>query len=300
MDLAAMRTFVQAVRMGSLSEAARAGWRTQPAVTAQIQKLEREVGDLLLVRAPRGVRPTPTGEILYARAQEILRQTDELLDELRAGGSLQRGELRIGATDTMALGVLPPVLAGFRRRHPGIRLAVDVRGSRALSERVVRGELDLALVTLPSDHPELEGRELHREQVVFVAAPDHPLARRRLRPAEIARLGVIHYERASVTREEVAAVFRVQGLELPITMEVSSPEAIKALVAAGLGIAPLALSQVSEAVRSGGLVRLRVTGFRCWRRSGVVRRRSAPLLRAVRAFLQMLPRRAGRRAGRLR
>jgi len=301
MDLDTLETFVQAVGLGSLSAAARARFRSQPAITAQIRALEREAGDALLVRLPRGVRPTPAGEVLYARAQEILRQSHELLEELRAGAELRRGHVRIGATDVMAIHLLPPVLARFRRRHPGIRIAVEVQGSRALVARVRSGELDLALVTLPVGDADLHVVEVHREPVVFVAAPDHPWARRRVTLAQVAAEGIIHHHADSITRAEVAAVFRVEGLEPRVAMEVSSPEAVKALVALGLGVAPLSRAQVAAEIARRRLIRLRVAGFRCWRRSGVVRRAAAPPRRAVSALLAMLlPATAGRRAARPR
>jgi len=293
MDLDALQTFVHAVQLGSLTAAARARFRSQPAVTVQIRNLEREAGDLLLVREARGVRPTPSGEILYARAQEILRQSHELLEELRAGGSLQRGRLRVGATDVMAIHLLPPVVARFRRRYPGVQLAVEVQGSRALARRVRAGELDLALVTLPADETELTVAEIHREPIYFVAAPEHPWTRRRVTLAEVALTGMIHHHGDSITREQVAAAFRTRGLEPRVTMEVSSPEAVKALVVLGLGVAPLSRAQVADEIRQGRLARLRVAGFACARRSGVIRRRAAPPLRAVSAFLRMLPGKAG-------
>ncbi len=301
MNLEGLRTFVLAVELGSLTAAARAVGRTQPAVTVQIQNLEREAGDRLLVRGARGVRATRSGEILCGRARAILREAEDLIDELRAVGSLRRGRLRIGATDVMALYFLPRILMRFRRTYPGIQVTVAVEGSRALAQRVLSGELDLGLVTLPLEHPNLSVQECHRERVDFVAARDHALAgRRRLTLAELAAEPMIHHKADSVTREAVATVFRMQGLEPRVAMEVSSPEAIKELVAVGLGIAPLSRAQVRAEVERGRLVRLPAPGFICWRRSGVVRRRDAPPPRSVSAFLALLPQRDGRRAARPR
>ncbi len=289
MDLDALRTFVLAVQLGSLTAAARAVARSQPAVSLQIQRLEREAGDRLLVRQARGVRPTPAGEMLCARAQGILRAADELLAEVRASGALERGSLRIGATDVLAINLLPRVLARFRQRHPGIRTAVEVEGSRGLARRVAAGELDLALVTLPIEQVELHMREVDREPMRFVAAPDHPLARRRVTLAQLAAEPMIHHQGASVTRQEVTAVFRVHGLEPQVAMEVSSPEAMKELVALGLGIAPLSRSQFARECAQGKLVALRAPDFRCWRRSGVATRADLLPRRVVRAFLEQLP-----------
>jgi DNA-binding transcriptional LysR family regulator len=290
MELEPLRTYVKVVQTGSLSAAARAVARSQPAVTIQIQGLEREVGDQLLVRGARGVQPTAAGEILYTRAQSLLRQAEDLFEELRTVGSLQSGRLRLGATDVMALVYLPKVLQDFGRSYPGIQVTVEVEGSRELTRRVRKGDLDLALVTLPVAEADLEIRELHRERLCFVAAPGHRLGRRRLSLAQIAREPMIHHKRDSVTRAEVTALFRIHGLEPRIAMEVSSPEAIKALVSLGLGIAPLAPSQVAQARREGKLVRLSVPEFRCWRRSGLIRRSEggAPR-RVVAAFLASLP-----------
>lgn len=289
MELETLRTFVQAVRLGSLTAAAREMNRTQPAITMQIQKLEQEAGEPLLLREPRGVRPTRAGEILYARAQTLLQDAEDLLEEVRAVGSLRAGTLRIGATDVMAIGYLPRVLKAFRERFPGVQTAVEVEGSRALGERVAKSELDLALVTLPLENPALTFTLVDREAVIFVAAPDYPGARRRLSLEDLAREPLIHHKRDSVTREEVAAAFRVQGLEPNVAMEVSSPEAIKELVALGLGIAPLSRSQVAGDRRAGRLIRLRTPEFRCWRRSGLVQLRVRKPSRVARAFVASLP-----------
>ena len=289
MELESLRTFIQAVRLGSLTAAAHAMARTQPAITMQIKRLEQEAGERLLLRVPRGVRPTRAGEILYARAQVLLRDADDLLAEVRAVGSLRTGALRIGATDVMALGYLPRVLKAFRERYPGIQTAVEVEGSRALGDRVAKSELDLALVTLPLENPVLEFTLVHREPVVFVAEPHYAAVGRRLSLTDLAREPMIHHKRDSVTREEVAAVFRVQGLEPNVAMEVSSPEAIKELVALGLGIAPLSRSQVEADCQAGRLVRLRTPEFRCWRRSGLIHLRGAKQSRVVAAFIGFLP-----------
>jgi DNA-binding transcriptional LysR family regulator len=297
MELDSMRAFVLAVQLGSVTAAARALALSQPAVTTRLKGLERDAGELLLVRGRRGVRPTRAGEIFYARAQQVLKSIDELQAELRASGSLRRGTLRIGATDVMAVYYLPRVLMRVKRRYPGIQVEVQVEGSRRLSERVRSGDLDLALVTLPVEHPELETSEIHRERIEMVASQEHRLARRRrVGLGELAREPLIEHRRDSVTREMVDAVFRVHGFEPHVAMEVSSPEAMKQLVALGLGIAPLSRSLIAEEIAQGRLVRLRVPEFRCWRRSGIIRRSQAPALRVVSAFLALLPRNSGRRA----
>jgi DNA-binding transcriptional LysR family regulator len=295
LDLESLRTFVHAVQLGSLTAAARALSRSQPAVTIQIQGLEREAGDQLLIREPRGVRPTKVGEILYVRAQAILREAEDLMAEIKAVGSVQSGAIRVGATDVMAINFLPPVLQKFRKRYPGIKTAIEVEGSHNLATRVQNGDIDLALVTLPVEHPDLSSELLHQERIIFVAPPGHHLAGRRIKLQALAEEPIIHHKRDSVTRAEVGAVFRVKGLEPQVAMEVSSPDAIRELVVLGLGIAPLSMSQVAGDLEAGRLIQLNVPEFKCWRRSGVIRRRNAPPIQAVSAFLSILTRVGSRR-----
>ncbi len=288
MELESLRTFVHAVQLGSLTAAARALSRTQPAITIQIQGLEREAGDRLLIREARGVRPTKAGEILYTRAQAILREAEDMMDELRAVGSVERGTIRVGATDVMAITYLPQVLKRFRKRYPGIKTAIEVEGSRNLMQRVLSGDLDLALATLPLEHPDITSEVVHKEPIFFVAAPGHQLAGKKIELKMLAAEAMIQHKRDSVTREEVGAQFRFHGLEPQVAMEVSSPEAIRELVVVGLGIAPLSKSQVEGAVKQGRLVKLLTPDFKCWRRSGVIQRRNAPPLRVVTAFKAMM------------
>ncbi len=289
MDLESLRSFVWAVRLGSLTAAAKRLCRTQPALSVQIQGLEREAGDRLLVREARGVRPTPTGELLYRRAQHLLLEADDLVAELQAAGSLERGRLRLGATDLTAIHLLPRVLKRYRQRYPGVQIGVQVEGSRGLQARVLRGDLDLALVTLPQEHPDLESELLQEDEVIWITAPDHPLSgRRRVRLEALSSEPLIHHGPESITRAEVERALRDHGLEARVSMEVNSPEAIKQLVGLGLGIAPLAESQVRAEIRSGRLGRFQVQGLRMSRRSGVVRRRDLRPIRAAEALLQML------------
>lgn len=301
MDIEKLKAFVLAVRLGSVSAAARALNRSQPSVSAKLQALERSVGEVLLLREARGVRPTRRGEQLYARAQELLRSVDELVADWQDTGGVGRGRLQIGATDVMAVFYLPRILQRMRRRYPGVQIEVTVEGSRLLCARLRRGDLDLALVTLPVEDPDLEVQEVYREPLVLVASPQHRLARRRrVALAELVTEPLIEHRRESITREIVAASFRVAGLEPRVAMEVSSPEAMKQLVALGLGIAPLSRALVATELAEGRLVRLRAPEFRCWRRSGLVRRRGLAPRPLVSRFLALLPRRAGRPADRPR
>ncbi|WP_037578824.1 LysR family transcriptional regulator [Phaeacidiphilus oryzae] len=212
MELTAWRTFVTVCRLGSLSAAAVELGYTQSAVSRQIGALERRFGISLIQRHPRGVRPSPAGEVFHRRALAALNEVDravEAVRELRDG--VPARPLAVGATPSLAAGVVPAAMrrvldaagvagpeagAGEEAKAPG---AVEARPrwsllpglSGRLHERVAVGELDLAVVTdappgLPDD-PRVERRFLGLDEMVVVLPADHPQAGRdRLRITELA------------------------------------------------------------------------------------------------------------------
>ncbi len=288
MRLSDLETFVLAVQEGSLTAAARRLFLSQPAVSARLDRLEAGAGQPLLRRTGRGVRPTEAGERLYARARTLLEAAKSLEDELRPEGPL-RGRLALGATDLVAVHHLPKVLARLRRDHPELELAVQVDGTAALWRALEEDRIELALATLPAPSPRFSTEEMFDDPILLVASPDHPAAPGLGRDLRVlAAEPWIHHKRDSITRQLVDAHFAARGLVLRTEMEISSPEAIKALVAARLGLAALPACSVQRELDEGKLIALRVPGFDLHRISGLVRRRNAPDTRATLAFLDAL------------
>lgn len=297
MRLSDLETLAAAVREGSLSAAARRLFLTQPAVSARLKRLEREVGEPLLRRSGQGVAPTAAGRRLCERAETLLEEVRRLREEV-AGDAPLTGPLAIGATDLVSIYHLPPILRRFRRCHPKCELALRVEGTAPLVALLGSGEVELALGTLPITDPEIEARPLFRDELVVVAPPGHPRAGRAgVRPEDLAAETWISHKPESVTRRLVEGFFATHGVRLRVAMEISSPEAIKKLVAARLGIAPLPWCAVRREVREGRLAVVRPRGFRLERHSGLLLRRGRPLGRAAAAFREILGPGAGRAEG---
>lgn len=288
MHLADLEALALAVRLGSLSAAARRLFLTQPAVSARLKRLEREVGEPLLVRSGSGMRPTAAGAHLATRAEQLLLEVRRLEEESRPHAPLA-GRLVLGATDLVAVQHLPPLLRRFRRRHPACELAVRVEGTEPLVRLLLGGEIELALGTLPSGEATVEETPLFQDQLVLVAPPGHPRAGGRpVRPEALAGETWISHKPESVTRRLVEGFFAGHGVSLRVAMEISSPEAIRRLVQARLGIAPLPWSLVHREVKDGRLALIPVRGFRLTRASGLLLRRGTPLGRIARAFCEPL------------
>ncbi|MDB5295089.1 MAG: LysR family transcriptional regulator, partial [Phycisphaerales bacterium] len=168
---------VQAVAAeGSVSRAAERLLVSQPAVSKQLRRLERQVGVPLFDRLPRGVRPTAAGRLLadYAgRVFALAREAEERLAELRG---LERGELRIASSTTIAVYLLPPVLVAFRHAHPGVRLFVDIVNATDVEARLAAGLADVALSEGEPDAAAVDARPFVYDELIAIAPPGHPLA----------------------------------------------------------------------------------------------------------------------------
>src|SRR2546430_2925458 len=169
-----LRSFVAVAETEHISRAAASLYLTQAAVTQQVRHFERAVGLQLLERDGRRIRLTDAGRSLADACRAALRAVEVLDDTAQAAKELQAGSLHVGASPTCATYYLPPHLAEFTRRHPGVKLSVVVEPSAELNRRVVAGALDFALPQ-GAPHPAPVALELTRDAHRVVAHRDHPL-----------------------------------------------------------------------------------------------------------------------------
>src|SRR5919199_3939888 len=186
MELRQLRTFVAVAELRHFARAASLCNLSQPAVSHQIALLEQEVGAKLLNRAARRVSLTVAGEVFLEEARRILGAVDrahERMEEVARGAV---GRIRLGATATPGLYLLPPLLARYRGEHESYDLRFEIAPSHELAERVARNDLDMAIVAGPLPSGELQARSLSADDLLVIAPPNSPLVRARsLKPAEL-------------------------------------------------------------------------------------------------------------------
>lgn len=185
MDLTTWRTFVTVCRLGSLSAAAAELHHTQSAVSRQIAGLERHLGVPLLERHARGIRPTPAGEVFRHHALATLTEADRAVRAVREAGD---GPLRIGATPSLAAGIVPEAVRALLTSTGPVRWTLLPGPSAHLHHRVLTGDLDVAVVTdappgLPHD-PRVERHFLGLDDMVVALPLDHPLATHHMVPIQ--------------------------------------------------------------------------------------------------------------------
>jgi DNA-binding transcriptional LysR family regulator len=287
MDLFQIETFLTVAREGSFSRAAKRLFRTQPAVSQNIRKLEKELGEPLFDRSSRDGLLTDAGRVLEDYAEKLLNMRVEAIDALRELRQLHRGHLVVSANEFTCLYLLP-VLDDFRRLYPMVRVTVQRALASRIPNDVVNHNTELGLVSFnPADHA-LRSIVVYADELAFVVPPKHPLAR--AREVGIRQLGAENFIAQNVSstyREKVVEAFRRRKVTLNMEVELPSIEAIKKFVARGNGVALLPGICVAAEVARGDLVRIPVPELRFERRIRAVYRRSSALSHGARAFLSV-------------
>ena len=299
MNLHRLRIFLAVARRLSYSRAAEDLFISQPAVSRHVASLEKELGVQLLGQSGNRVFLTETGRMVYGYAQRLFDVEEELVRALAEVTNLGRGHLRLGACSTPGVYLLPPAVAAFQERYPGIEVSLLVANSQEVETRVLGGELDLGFVGM-SFQPGLQSLPYARDRLLIVAPPSHPLASEGSIPLERLRserfvlrepgsgtrrvleeaLGRRGFQLGRVMEEALGR----RGFQLGRVMELHGCEAVKRGVMAGMGIAAVSGYSVELELRQGLLRTLAVDGLRLERDISIVSRKDVRPTAAALAF----------------
>ncbi len=262
MDIRQLRYFVALAQQRHFTRAAALLQIAQPALSQQIQALERELGIVLLNRTRQRVELTAAGEALLARAERILAELEHTLAEMAEFAGLRRGRVLLGALQSLSGYWLSGVLARFHACYPGIELALREDGSEQLIQLLSAAQLDFALVHVTSDPwppyllaAELVAEPLFREELVLIAPTAHPLAGRSgVAFAELREEAFVAFKPGGGLRRGLAEASAAAGFAARIVCESANLTTIRVLVAEGLGISLLPRSVADSAGREVAIV----------------------------------------------
>ena len=244
----------------SFTKAADALFMTQPAVTFQIRQLEQHFNTRLFDRTQGRIALTPAGATALEYAERILALSAELDSRLKDMSGQLVGPLLIGASTTIADYLLPQILGQFRAVCPGVAPRLFVGNSESVQDRVGERALDIGFIEGDSHLPTLVSECLCEDELQLVCAPGHPLARHKsVSASALVKHAYLSREQGSGTREVTDHYLEKAGFApnaLDMVMEASSPEALKGLVAAGMGFAVMSRVSVTKEVSLGLLVRV--------------------------------------------
>jgi len=260
MELRLLRTFTSVAELRHFAKAADACNLSQPAVSHQIALLEQEVGTRLFNRTGRRVTLTVAGEVLLEEARRILGAVDRARERLQEVTSGAIGRIRLGASPTPGLYVLPSLLAEYRAAHPRYDLHFEIAPVRELCDRVAQNDLDMAVITTAPPSGELQSKPLVDDELVAIAGIAFGDARRqRVGPRQLGNDCWILREEGSETGRHVSSWLHRHHIVPAKTMTFEGPDAVKRAVMAGLGVSIVSRLTVREELESGKLVQLGVT-----------------------------------------
>lgn len=229
-----LRAFHAIATAGSVTAAARNLGLSQPTLSAQLAELERHYGVELFHRRGRRLSITPLGEALRDRTHRMLELEDDAASLLGQSGALLVGELKVAAVGPYNL---MPLLGGFMARHPQVRVQVATGDGDTVIRRISALEADVGLLVRAPDDPRIDALPLRRQQLWLIAPADHRLARRHgVRLSDVAGERFVMRDPGSTTRQVFEACLRAQGLAVRTALTVSSREAVRHAVVAGLGL----------------------------------------------------------------
>jgi LysR family transcriptional regulator, transcriptional activator of the cysJI operon len=258
-SLGSLIVFSIVVKYKSFSRAADALFMTQPGVSNHVSQLEAQAGFSLLRRDRGRFELTKEGKVVYRYAQRMERIARELEDKLHVLHKEIRPLLRIGTVPTYSRIMMPHVLGGFQKTHSDIMIKLDVGSSNEMEKSLLSGQNDIIIVANLHPSKKVQAFPVLREELMLIAANNHPLARRRaVSLSDVKAHPLIIREEGSATRDVVLSAFSKMDITPSVLIEAKSTEFIKEWVAQGKGVSILIRRAVSgEEDRSITLVPLR-------------------------------------------
>ena len=284
-----LRVFEHVARALSYTRAAEQLHLSQPAVSMQVRQLEDAVGLPLFEKLGKRIHLTEAGREMFHYSQGIGQQLREAEDVITALKGVRRGRLRISVATT-ANSFATRLLAAFSQAHEGTSFSLDVTNRKSLLDQLAANDTDLVIMGKPPAELELDATAFMENPLVVIAAPDHPLTRGP-HPVPLSRLQretFVVRERASGTRIAMERFFKQRGIHLQAGMEMTSNEAIKQAVEAGLGLGLVSIHTLELELEARRLQILDVEGFPILRHWYIVHckgKRLSPVAEAFRQFL---------------
>lgn len=238
MELRQIQYFIEVAKREHVTEASHALHVAQSAVSRQIFNLEAELGVTLFIREGRNVRLTPVGKVFLEHMEQAMKVIDNAKRAIEEFLDPERGTIRIGFPSSLAAYTLPNVISAFREKYPNVNFQLRQGSYNNLIETVIKGEIDLALLgPLPKHEKQVIGHTLFMEKIVALLPSTHPLARQSsLRLGELRDDSFVLFPEGYILREIVVNACKQIGFEPKVSFEGDDIDAIKGLVAAGLGI----------------------------------------------------------------
>ncbi|MFN2494179.1 MAG: selenium metabolism-associated LysR family transcriptional regulator [Pyrinomonadaceae bacterium] len=288
MDVRDLQVFLSVAKHLNFTRAGEEVHLSQPSVSVRMRQLERNVGSKLFEQLGKRIALTEAGQLLLPHAIRVIAAMDDArhaIDELQG---LERGSLRIGASTTPGMYLIPRTIAQFKQSYPKIAVMLAVRDTRQIEEGVIRNEFDFGFVGGHLAGDEVEVVPWITDELKLIVPPGHRLARKKtVKPQDLSSEKFIFREQGSATRAVVAAHLRKSRVETSSVMEIENPESVKKAVQHGLGVAFISAFAAETELKAKTLVAVKIQKLEVLRELKIVYRKDKHLSRAAHAFIEM-------------
>jgi DNA-binding transcriptional LysR family regulator len=279
-DLAETESFTRAAQINSI---------TQSAVSQQISSLERQFKSLLIERSKKKFRLTREGQVLYDYSKQIIQLYDSLESRLQEIKDIISGTIRVSTIYSIGLHDLPPYLKKFLKSYPTVNVNIAYRRSDQVYDDVLGNMMDIGLVAYPSRDPKLEVVPLHKDHLVLICHPQHPLAKgKSVQLSQLAGQKFIAFESDIPTRKAIDKVLKEHNVEVNYVMEFDNIETVKRAVEIDAGVSIVPQGTVLQEISKQTLADLRIEGVDLVRPLAAIYRKSKVLSPAMKQFLATL------------
>src|SRR5215467_6321912 len=287
MDFDQLETFIEVARLSSFSRAAEKRFRTQPAISSQIRSLEEDVGARLLDRSGGKVSLTASGKLFLKFAEETLDARKAAMTAIAETERVPKGEIVVGANEGTCLHILPEVFAHFKKQYPDVSVSIRRADYAKVLESVIDNSVDFGVVSLPVTDNRLTAVPIHRDDLVLIVPPRHPLAKLKSAKAEDIAQYPLVIPKVGHTRDALDQLFHEHKLKPRCAMELDSSELLKRFVEADVGVGFISRSNVQEDVKANVLAAVHLADTQIRRDLALVFRKDKALSRAALAFIDI-------------
>lgn len=291
MHIETLKVFCDLVDLQSFSLAAERNFITQSAVSQQIRTLEDKYKRRLLerVRGRREVRLTPSGEVFYREARNVLASYDQLQESLRGVVGKIGGTVKVATVYSVGLHELPAKVREFMSKFPSAKIDLEYSRTTRVVRDVLNGTVELGVIAFPEPRRGLTLVPMPSNRLVLISPGNHKFAKRaQVRLKDLQGQDFVLFERDVPTRKAIDKILKENGIEVKKVAEFDNIETIKRAVEVGFGLAIIPLPAVGHAERDGHLAVIKLAEKEWVRPVGIVYRSDREISLAARKFVQLL------------
>ncbi len=288
MEVRDLQVFISVAKHLNYTRAGEEVHLSQPSVSVRIKQLESQLGVKLFEQLGKKVALTEAGQLLVPYANRVIRAVEDARLAIEELQGLDRGSLRIGASTTPGMYIIPRTIARFKKFHPQIEVHLGIRDTREIEDGVIRNEFDFGFVGGHLAGDEVDVLPWLTDELVLIVPPRHRLASKKIvKRDDLVNEKFIGRESGSATRATVADRLKEWEIQLETVMEMENPESVKKAVQSGLGIAFISKFAVETELKAKALAAVRIPKLAISRELKIVYRKDKHLSRAARAFIEI-------------